>query len=156
MEIRRALSSDRNRILEILKGVGNFTEEEVMVAMEVFDESCNGNEEYITLCMVDGDVVGYISFGWITLTESCYDLYWIAVDKSRQQRGYGDMLLDRMEQDVVAGGGDHIFVETSSEDNYIDSRRFYERRGYTKAAVIEDFYYKGNDKIIYEKKLMVP
>jgi ribosomal protein S18 acetylase RimI-like enzyme len=66
------------------------------------------------------------------------------------------MLLDRMEQDVVAGGGDRIFVETSSEDNYIDSRRFYERRGYTKAAVIEDFYYKGNDKIIYEKKLMVP
>jgi len=155
MKIRAAVSIDRNRILNITRGVGNFTEKEIKVSMEVFDQSCEDNGEYTTLCVVDDyDIaVGYASFGLIPLTESSYDLYWIAVDRGQQQRGYGHMLLDRVETEVIDGGGDSLFVETSSESDYICSRQFYEKRGYSKVATISDFYWKGNDKIIYVKKL---
>ncbi|MBN2569113.1 MAG: GNAT family N-acetyltransferase [Deltaproteobacteria bacterium] len=155
MKIRAAVSTDRNRILDITRGVGNFTEKEIKVAMEVVDQSCEGNGEYITLCVVgDKDIaVGYASFGLIPLTESSYDLYWIAVDREQQQRGYGHLLLDRVETEIIDGGGDRLFVETSSGSDYIYSRQFYERRGYSKVATINDFYWKGNDKIIYVKKL---
>lgn len=155
MNIRKAVSNDRKKVLKITEGVGNFTEKEIKVAMEVVDQSCDGNEEYVTLCIVDDgdDVAGYASFGLIPLTESSYDLYWIAVDRDRQHRGYGRALLDRVEREVVAGGGGRLFVETSSEDNYADTRQFYEKSGYSMAATIKDFYWKGNDKIIYVKEL---
>ena len=155
MNIRKTISSDRTKVLRITEGVANFTEKEIKVAMEVVDQSCDGNEEYLTRCIVDedDDVAGYASFGLIPLTESSYDLYWIAVDKDRQHRGYGHMLLDRVEREVVADGGERLFVETSSEDNYADTRQFYEKRGYFREATIKDFYWKGNDKIIYVKEL---
>jgi ribosomal protein S18 acetylase RimI-like enzyme len=153
MKIRKARSKDRESIIDITRGVGNFTEQEIIVAMEVFDHSCDGSDEYITLCIDDDGVTGYASFGLIPLTKSSYDLYWIAVDKKRQQKGYGRILLGRVEKDVLSYGGDQLFIETSSEDNYADSRRFYERNGYASVATIKDFYHKGNDKIIYAKRL---
>jgi len=155
MKIRGAVSRDRNKILNITSGVGNFTEKEIKVAMEVVDQSIEGNGEYITLCAVDDNdiVIGYASFGLIPLTERSYDLYWIAVDREQQQKGCGHMLLDCVEREIIDGGGDRLFVETSSGSDYIYSRQFYEKRGYLKMATIDDFYWKGNDKIIYAKKL---
>ena len=36
------------------------------------------------------EVLGYVSFGPTPLTESTYDLYWIAVDKSKHRAGVGN------------------------------------------------------------------
>lgn len=155
MKIRRAVSGDRRRVLNITEGVGNFTKEEVKIAMEVFDQSCDGTGEYLALCIVDDNdyVSGYAIFGLIPLTESSYDLYWIAVDRERQHHGRGRMLLDRVEREIAARGGNRLFIETSSEKNYAESRQFYEQRGYSPEATIRDFYRKGNDKVIYVKEM---
>jgi len=155
MKIRKAVSGDRSRVLNITEGVGNFTEEEVKIAMEVFDQSCDGTDEYLTLCIVDDNdgVTGYAACGLIPLTKSSYDLYWIAVDRDRQHSGRGKILLDHVEREIVARGGTRLFIETSSEKDYAESRRFYERRGYGPVATIRDFYWEGNDKVIYVKEM---
>ena len=38
-------------------------------------------------------------------------------------------------------------------DAFADTRRFYAQRGYTREAVIRDYWAEGDDKVIYWKSL---
>jgi hypothetical protein len=44
-------------------------------------------------------------------------------------------------------------IETSSRPDYARARRFYERSGYKKTAVLEDFYREGDHKLIYTRRI---
>jgi hypothetical protein len=44
-----------------------------------------------------------------------------------------------------------VIVETSSRPDYSATRAFYERRGYTRAAVVPGYYAPGDDLVIYLK-----
>jgi hypothetical protein len=55
------------------------------------------------------------------------------------------------EEKIRTGGGRLYIVETSGRESYLPTRAFYERIGYTIAAVVKDFYAPGDDKIIYTK-----
>ena len=44
-----------------------------------------------------------------------------------------------------------VVVETSSRPDYSATRAFYERRGYTRAAVVPGYYAPGDDLVIYLK-----
>ncbi|HKV71519.1 MAG TPA: hypothetical protein VJN62_09745, partial [Gemmatimonadales bacterium] len=46
-----------------------------------------------------------------------------------------------------------VVVETSSRADYAPTRRFYEARGYTRTAVIPEYYAPGDDLVIYLKDL---
>ena len=85
-----------------------------------------------------GKAVGYACFGRNTLTVSSFDLYWIAVDRSRQGQGIGRLLLEEVERQVAAAGGTRIYIETSHRADYQATRGFYERCGYRLEAVLAD------------------
>src|SRR3954468_16402769 len=91
--IRPLRAADRDGVFRILEGAGNFTLDEVRIALELIDEWLEIGEEsgYITYVMESPDdgagVLGYVCFGPTPLTESTYDLYWIAVDKSKHRGG---------------------------------------------------------------------
>jgi hypothetical protein len=59
------------------------------------------------------------------------------------------------ESERLAGesGAKQMFVDTSGREQYAPTRAFYERMGYTKAAVLRDFFAPGDDKVIYVKRL---
>jgi hypothetical protein len=44
-------------------------------------------------------------------------------------------------------------VETSSRPEYVATRAFYARRGYTEAARLRAFYAPGDDRVIFTKRL---
>jgi RimJ/RimL family protein N-acetyltransferase len=44
-------------------------------------------------------------------------------------------------------------VETSGLPEFEATRRFYERNGYVREARIRDFYRKGEDKIVFWKRV---
>ena len=46
-----------------------------------------------------------------------------------------------------------MYVDTSTRPDYLPTRRFYERNGYTLAASLPDFYDTGDGKAIYCKVL---
>ena len=52
-----------------------------------------------------------------------------------------------------AAGGTRIYADTSQRAQYNDTRAFYERCGYDIAAVLEDFYDRGDGKVIYAKSI---
>lgn len=87
------------------------------------------------------------------MTEGTYNLYLIAVHKSFQGQGLGREIMMYFETILKKKGVRILIVETSSLPSFELTRKFYDKLGYTKEAVIREFYQKGEDKIVYWKKL---
>lgn len=135
-----------------MRDTGLFREAEVAIAGAMLDEALDGDDDYRFLGAFDADdLVGYACWGPTPGTTGTYDLYWIAVDRSRQGHGVGTQLVSAVEQRLQADGARLLVVETSSRDDYTPTRRFYERRQYTRAATIPGYYAPGDDLVIYTK-----
>jgi len=151
--LRPLSAADRRRIEEITRAVLVFGNDEVPVALEVFDGAVGGSPDYIALgATVDERLVGWICWGPTPCTLGTYDLYWMAVDPTMHGSGIGAALLREMEG-RLAGSARLIVVETAGRPDYRPTRAFYEARGYRKAAIIPDFYAPGDDQVVYVKAL---
>jgi len=157
------VAADRGGVFRILEGAGNFTPEEVATALELIDEWLELGEHsgYLTYVMESvaeevSEVLGYACFGPTPLTESTYDLYWIAVDKPKHRAGVGKRLLKFTEEEIVRRGGKMLLVETSSQETYGGTIEFYEKTGYELVGKIDEYYRPGDDKLIFAKKLQAP
>jgi ribosomal protein S18 acetylase RimI-like enzyme len=158
--IRPLVAADRSGVFRILENAGNFTPAEVGIALELIDEWLELGEHsgYLTYVLEardpeNAEVLGYVCFGPTPLTESTFDLYWIAVDKSKHRGGVGKRLLKFSEEEVVRRGGRMLLIETSSQETYGGTIQFYERTGYELVGKIPEYYKPGDDKLIFAKRL---
>jgi ribosomal protein S18 acetylase RimI-like enzyme len=161
--IRPMVAADRSGVFRILETAGNFTPEEVATALELIDEWLELGEHsgYLTYVLEARDenaseILGYVCFGPTPLTDSTYDMYWIAVDKSKHRGGVGKRLMKFAEEEIVRRGGGMLLIETSSQETYDGTIQFYERTGYELVGKIPEYYKPGDDKLIFAKKLAVP
>lgn len=147
-------SHHRDRLGAIVRATNVFAEDEVAVALELFDDTINGGKDYEFVGAFEGDaLIGYACFGATPSTDNTFDLYWIAVHPSAQRSGAGGMLMSEVEQRLQRRRGRLLVVETSSRDAYAPTRRFYQKRGYEQAARLRDFYARGDDRVILTKPL---
>ena len=173
----------RARIAEILRSTENFREEEIDVALELFDGSFAG-EDYCFVGAFAGDrrwatgdggetaqdqqsavsvsppspvahprLIGFACYGPTMGTDRTYDLYWIAVDRAAQGTGCGSVLLAEVERRLEALHARMLVIETSSRSDYTATRGFYVKRGYVEAARVREFYAPEDDRIILTKRL---
>jgi ribosomal protein S18 acetylase RimI-like enzyme len=145
--------SHRGRIARILRSTENFREEEVAVALDVFDESLAGDEYAFVGAFAREALVGFACYGPTMGTDRTYDLYWIAVDRAAHGTGCGSVLLAEVERRLEALHARMLIVETSSRSDYSATRSFYVRRGYAEAARVREFYAPDDDRIILTKRL---
>jgi GNAT superfamily N-acetyltransferase len=163
--LRHLTAADRGRIEEITRAVGLFREEEIPVALEVFDAAvgvgpradphrvATEGDPYSQIgAEVDGRIAGWICWGPTPCTLGTYDLYWMVVDPALQGTGIGTALLAEMEH-RLAGLARLVVVETAGRPDYGPTRSFYEARGYRAAATIPDFYAPGDDQVVFVKNL---
>ncbi|HSH12494.1 MAG TPA: GNAT family N-acetyltransferase [Desulfurivibrionaceae bacterium] len=152
--IRKATESDRAGLLSLVAAQDNFTVLEREVAEEVIDDGLTGKDDYEILVGVEaaGEVIGFICFGPIPLTEFSFDLYWIATLPSHGRQGLGGRLLAAMEEQLRLAGA-VVYIDTSSTPGYDKARSFYEKHGYLVAARLQDFYHPGDDRVIYRKEM---
>jgi ribosomal protein S18 acetylase RimI-like enzyme len=165
----------RDRLREILDASDAFREDEVDVALELFDEvfagAGNGNDnrgsvpfdagdgaasyEFVGLFTRDerGELAGYACYGATPGTDRTYDLYWLAVHPSYQGAGNGTLLLEEVERRLRQREARLLVVETSSRNDYDATRRFYEMRGYIEAARVSDFYSPSDHRVILTKRI---
>lgn len=157
MRVRAELrAGDRAAIEAIVRAVGVFREGEIEVAMELVDIGLSADTKGYCFAVAEGDageVLGYACWGQAPMTDTTYDLYWIAVDPARHGGGVGRALLAATEHDVSARGGRLLLVETEGTPPYEATRRFYLRAGYPEIARVRDYYREGADKVIYGKSL---
>ena len=154
------VAADRSGVFRILENAGNFTPEEVATALELIDEWLELGEHsgYLTYVLEaqgedSSEVLGYVCFGPTPLTESTYDLYWIAVDRSKHRGGVGKRLMKFAEEEIARRGGRLLLIETSSQETYGGTIQFYERTGYELVGKIKEYYKPGDDKLIFVKRL---
>jgi ribosomal protein S18 acetylase RimI-like enzyme len=87
------------------------------------------------------------------LTDGTYNLLAIGVDRSNQRTGIASEMMIYIEHYLKNKNARILIVETSSDDAQTGARNFYQKIGYTREAVIRDFWKEGEDKIVYWKKL---
>ena len=136
--------------------MGLFREDEIPVALEVFDEAVRpapGTNPYSALgAEVDGRLAGWICWGPTPCTLGTYDLYWMAVDPALHGTGIGTALIVEMECRLT-GQARLIVVETTGRPDYAATRRFYHARGYRAVATVPDFYAPGDDQVVFVKEV---
>ena len=158
--IRQLEPRDRSRIEEMVVSSGRFNDVEIETALELVDEAIDEGEAsgYIFAVLEYGKsnptLQGFACYGPTPLTEGVYDLYWIVVDPAAQKKGIGRYLLEYVECEVKKQGGRMLLIETSSQESYSETIRFYEKNGYQLAARIKDFYRIGDDKLVFSKVLI--
>jgi len=155
MQIRtNVCRTDPDQIRALVTATGFFTHEEIAIATELVGEAFNrgaASGYYLLLAEECERVLGYTCYGPIPGTDASYDLYWIAVHPDAQGKGLGKTLLSESEKCIKAAGGQRVYIETSSREQYVPTRRFYLSCGYVEEAVLEDFYRPGDSKVIYSK-----
>ncbi len=145
----------RSEVAGILSATDAFSDEEVSVALELFDEVIAGSSDYELVGAFDegAALAGYACFGPTPATEGSFDLYWLAVHPAAQGRGCGRALVRWVEQELGRRGARLLVVETSSRADYAPTREFYSRRGYEEAARVRDFYAPADDRLILTTRL---
>jgi GNAT superfamily N-acetyltransferase len=149
-------ASDPGRIEALVRATGFFSQEEIAIARELADDALvHGENSHYRFILTDGgDVLaGYACFGRIPATRSGWDLYWIVVGPAFQAQGLGGRILKMAELRVASAGGERLYAETSSREQYAPTRQFYVRYKFTQTADFPDFYAPGDGKIVYVKLL---
>jgi GNAT superfamily N-acetyltransferase len=128
----------------------------VAVAEELVDsylDDPSGSGYHILVAEADSTVAGYICYGSTPLTETTWDVYWMAVAQEKQGHGIGSALLKSAEKEIMKAQGRLVIIETSSTPLYEKTRRFHLGEGYEIVCRMPDFYAPGDDKLIMHKRL---
>jgi D-alanine-D-alanine ligase len=151
---RHLTAADRGRIEEITRAVGRFRDDEIVVALEVFDAAVRPiPDSYQVLgAELESRLVGWICWGPTPCTLGTYDLYWMAVDPEMQGAGIGTALLQEMER-RLKGVARLIVIDTAGRPDYSATRAFYQARGYSPVAAVPDFYAPGDDQVVFVKQV---
>ncbi len=151
--------SDSEAVRKLVAETGFFSPEEVLVAVELVDETLTRGKAsgYEFLFADDPEtphrLLGYTCYGQIPATQSSFDLYWIAVSPESQGQGLGAKLMRESERLARSQGATQMYADTSGRDQYRPTRAFYESMGYQQASVLKGFFAPGDDKVIYARLL---
>ena len=143
----------KGRVRAILDATEAFRDEEIAIALELFDDPVSYEFVGSFVRGEEGELAGYACYGATPGTDRTYDLYWLAVHPAHQGEGHGTLLLEEVERRLRQREARLLVVETSSKDEYAATRRFYEQRGYAEAARVSDFYTPGDHRVVLTKRI---
>jgi len=151
-KIRPVLKSDIDGLKSVLDSCGLFPSE--YLDEVISDYFYNSDSQDIWFTYIDNDrpaAIGYCVPE--KLTNGTYNLLAIGVSENSQRKGIANQMMNHIERQLKSQDGRILIVETSSDEAQIGARKLYEKIGYTKEAVIRDFWNDGEDKIVFWKKL---
>jgi ribosomal protein S18 acetylase RimI-like enzyme len=149
-------ASDRAAVRQIVSDTGMFDAEEIDVAVELVDAFLErGISSGYRFLMAERQrtLIGYVCFGPVPGADRRFEIYWIAVAKDTQSRGFGRQLMHETERRIQKLGGVRVYAETASRPQYLPTRRFYVAMGYRKLGSLPHYYRTGDGKITYVKEL---
>lgn len=148
--------SDREAIRRLVADTGVFSTVEEGWAVEIVDAAlARGAGAGYHFLFADGSdgLEGFACFGPIDGTENRFDLYWIAVSPTAQGRGLGRRLLAESITAAKALDATHMFIDTSTRNDYAAARALYEALGFSLMGTLVDFYSDGDSKALFGRKL---
>ena len=150
MNIRAATPNDLADIERVLEDTDLFPPDMLEEMIELFF-SGSPDERWLVCELEDAGVMGFSYARTEMLTEGTWNLLAIGFRVAHQGQGYGTAMIEAVEHALDTARV--LIVETSGLDDFAATRHFYETHGYTKEAVIRDYWADGDDKVIYWKAL---
>ena len=157
--IRLARPDDVADIKRIAVDTKMFAADEVDTFDEMlegfFDGSLDGHQWLVPVS--DVAVCGAAYLAPEPFSDRVWNLYFLAVDPLAHGTGVGTELIDHVVASLSERGGDVarvLIVETSSTDQYRDTRAFYVRRGFVEESTIREFYGPGDHKVTFWQSLV--
>ncbi|MCL5996236.1 MAG: GNAT family N-acetyltransferase [Chloroflexi bacterium] len=150
------MMDDCHAILDILLNSGIFNRTDAECVDQMFNEAFTKPEEdtYRFLSCWEGiTLVGFACYGHESLTQDTWDLFWVCVSGATRRKGAGRALLTEVQHRAAQERGRLIVIYTSSTEKYTPARGLYESMGFTRTAVVPDYYADGDDLYIYSKRL---
>ena len=149
---------DRASIYDILMQSHLFGKTDAECVDEMFVETWTKRRDdadnyHWLSCRIDGRMVGFACYGIESLTHGTWDLFWVCVLPEARGKGAGRALLMEAEAQARHESGRVMVIYTSSTPNYAAAHRLYEGSGFTRVAVVPDYYSDGDDLNIYWKRL---
>lgn len=156
--IRAAAAHDRATVLGLGLLNDMFAPEEIDGLAQAFDaavpDAADGHTWFVAT--VGDEVIAAAYVAPEPFADRLWNLYFIAVHPDRHGAGAGSALLTHVEEWLRGKGEDEarvLLVETSSTEQYEDTRAFYARRGFDQEATIREFYGPGDHKVVFWKAL---
>ena len=151
--------ADQDLIVAIADRTGAFSAEELVTVREMFESylkdptAAAGYRFSGYYDPADGRLLGYVCWGFTSLSEGAVDLFWLATDPAAQGRGIATLLFRSVEVAARAAGRWLLMLYTSSTPAYAAARRMYIREGYSLVLQLPGFYHRGDDLCVYVKQL---
>lgn len=150
--IRAIKKTDLNELKIVIQTSGLFPADLLDGMLE--DYFSNSQTEDIWITKTENNVPIAIAYcAPERLTDGTYNLYLIAVHNDFQAKGIGTQIMSYIEHLLYSKGKRILLVETSGLPEFELTRKFYDKCGYEREAIIRDFYRSGEDKVIFWKKL---
>ncbi|MEM6295178.1 MAG: N-acetyltransferase [Myxococcota bacterium] len=157
--IRRPKPDDVDAIKRLAIAAKMFDEESVGFFDDIlagfFDGTAQGHA-WLVVPGFDGELLAGAYYAPEPFADRMWNLYFLAVDPKAQGQGLGQRLIEHVETTLRGHGEDvarTLIVETSSTDQYADTRAFYARRGFVEEARIRQYYGPEDDKVVFWKQL---
>lgn len=158
------LSLNLQTCMSVAQSTGVFHPDEIRVLTEVLEKCYTFHEADIHTLPADGyfiyeeknndELCGFVIFGKTPMTQSNWDIYWVAVDKKYQGKGIGSRLVKKVEEYILEKEGFATMrLETSSRKEYVGTRIFYIKNGFKESGRIPGFYALGDDLVTFYKKV---
>jgi ribosomal protein S18 acetylase RimI-like enzyme len=150
--MREIIKEDLKDLKEIIDSNELFPSDLLDEMTETFFNESKKSEIWLTQ-EINQKPIGVAYCAPEKMTEGTYNLYLIAIHKNFQGQGFGSKIMADIENKLKNQGARILIVETSGLPSFELTRKFYDKLGYHREAKIREFYQKGEDKIIFWKKL---
>lgn len=144
LKSRRMMQSDLDEVLEIERS--SFP---APWTRSMFQEEMSNRNARLIVFLEDSRIAGYMSF-WEVLDEA--HLLNIAVHPERRALGYGQYIMDRLEEICRRDGLKRIILDVGRRN--IAARSLYRKCGFSSIGFRKNYYtVAGDDAIVMEKWL---
>ena len=153
---KTVVPTDIMTVTDILKSTGYFKSYDIEAATELVEDRLKNGEgcgSQFYFLEVEGRTIGYGCYGEIPRTTKNYELYWLAVNNDFRGKGFGRMLLEKIEADIKKKTGRGIYTESSNMEQHSQTIEFYKENGYRQISVYKDYYDIKDDRATFYKKL---
>ena len=153
--IRPATPEDTAAVVDLVVAAEMFSADDAWLVEGMLADYFETNKEHGHVCVIDdeGGPLGVAYYQPKPAADRVWDLTMIAVRPAHQGQGRGAAILRRVEEDLRAGGGRLLLVETSASAQYDRTRALYAKRGYEEEARIRDYWAEGDDLVVFRKAL---
>lgn len=152
LHIRAASGEDLDTLSSLVEKVELMPGDMLAQSMAPYFDK-NPDNEICMIAELHAEIVGFYYARQEEMADKVWNMLIIAVDDAVQGQGVGRQLVAHLERALRRQNQRILIIDTSSDDQFIRTQRFYESLGFERIATIPNYWMAGEDKITFIKQL---